>query len=121
MDEMKFSAQGPAGLGTVQQSGNVVFNEKRRVLRRNSVSVSGGSVFTTGLFGGGKRAGVMGAVAAPQQVMTVDSMLLITRGVPNVRTRQVDDEKDYFAVWRRVEPGTYSRQKETKRATTMTG
>jgi hypothetical protein len=102
MTGRKFCSAGPQGFVRFEQSGNIEFNKKRRILWRSSVEVTNGGVFT-GLFGG-KTAGCFGAIRAPQQVMSVDSVLLITRGVPSRRVRQADDEKDYFAVWRKVEP-----------------
>jgi hypothetical protein len=108
MESRTFSSAGPSGFVTVQQTGGVDFNEKRRILRRESIQVSGGGVLA-GLFG--NKLGAAGAVSAPQQVITVDSILLVTRGVPSKRgaaATKEDDIKDYFAVWRRVESGTYS-------------
>lgn len=113
METRTFSSAGPAGFVTVQQTGGVDFNEKRRILRRESIQVSGGGVLA-GLFG--NKLGAAGAVSAPQQVISVDSILLVTRGVPSKRgsTQSKEDEKDYFAVWRRVESGTYSNTLKSK-------
>jgi hypothetical protein len=98
---MSFSASVPSGFVTVRQSGSLAFNEKRRVLRRQSVEVSGGGVWV-GLFGT-PVTGPPAAVRLPQQVMSVDSVLLVTRGIPSKRVKSNDAEKDYFAVWRRME------------------
>ena len=43
---------------------------------------------------------------APQQVLLVDSALLVTRAI--VKSQAADNVKDYFSVWRKVETGTYS-------------
>jgi hypothetical protein len=43
---------------------------------------------------------------APQQVLTVDSVLLVTRAI--VKSQAADNVKDYYSVWRRVEPGTFT-------------
>lgn len=114
MERETFSSAGPAGFVTVQQNGAVLFNDKKRVLRRRSVEVSGGGVLA-GLFG--IKTGAAGAVRMPQQVMTVDSVLMLTRGVPSKRGAAAtkEDDKDYFAVWRRVEPGTYSNPSNNRR------
>jgi hypothetical protein len=109
MNAKEFFFSGPVGFLTVQQSGTIQFNEKRRILRRRAIQASGGGMLA-GIFGP-RPGGPAGAVSMPQQVMTVDSEILITRGVPNRRTRDEAYEKDYFAVWRRVKPGTYSRQR----------
>ena len=42
----------------------------------------------------------------PQQIISVDGVLLVTKYAGKGRTE--DLVKNYFAVWRRVEPGTYS-------------
>lgn len=98
--DRKFFSSGPQGFIKVEQKGNIEFNKKRRVLRRSQVEVISGGVFTS-IFG--KTSGALGAMRAPQQIMSVDSNLLVTRGVPSRIARQKDDAKDYFAVWRRVE------------------
>lgn len=103
---MTYSASGPSGFLTFDQTGNIEFNEKRRILRRRRVEESGTASVFTSFFG--TRTGPASVVSAPQQVISVDSVMLITRGVPNRRRRDTDDDKDYFAVWRRVEPGTFS-------------
>mmetsp|Transcript_7602 Transcript_7602/g.14432 ORF Transcript_7602/g.14432 Transcript_7602/m.14432 type:complete len:703 (-) Transcript_7602:136-2244(-) len=101
IDSMTFSATVPSGFITVQQKGKIVFNEKRRILRRQSVEVSGGGMLAGIL--GATSSGAPGAVRMPQQIMTVDSVLLVTRGLPSKRPKNVNEaEKDYFAVWRRV-------------------
>jgi len=112
-----FSSSGQSGFVTVQQTGEIEFNEKRRILRRRSIKVSRGGMLS-GLFGGGITTGAAGAVSTPQQIISVDSILLVTRGVPSTRNNKggglsrSDDEKDYFAVWRRVEPGTFTKQQQ---------
>jgi len=57
------------------------------------------------LGGGSGTAGEMTKV--PQQILSVDSVLLVTRAI--VKAQAADNVKDYFSVWRRVEPGTYAR------------
>lgn len=121
---------GPSGFASLQRSGSIEFNAKKRILRRRGVQSSGGGPSGTGGGGGGvgllatllpilgagvstsSRTGFAGAVSNPQQVVLVDSVLLVTRGVPNVRAKPGGggdtNDKDYFAVWRRVEQGTYS-------------
>ena len=100
-ESMRFTASVPSGFVTVQQTGRIAFNEKRRILRRQSVEVTGGGVLA-GLFGG-TATGAPGAVRMPQQIMTVDSVLLVTRGIPSRVRSSNDSEKEYFAVWRKVD------------------
>ena len=105
METGDFNARIPVGFGSMQLAGTVEFNQKRRILRRREVETSGGGVFSGFL---DPTTGVSGAVRTPQQVMAVDSILLVTRGVPSTRrstqssSSSKEDEKDYFAVWRRV-------------------
>lgn len=100
-NSMSFTATVPAGFVTVQQTGKIFFNDKRRILRRQSVEISGGGVLA-GLFGA-PTSGPPAAVRLPQQIMTVDSVLLVTRGIPSKRVKNDEAEKDYFAVWRKVD------------------
>jgi len=97
MEENSFTSEGKAsGFLNVQQSGQVVFNDEQRLLERQQLQQSGGGVLAEIL--GATASGAAGAVSLPQQVMTVDSVLLVTRRNPE--TRNVDD-KEFFAVWRR--------------------
>lgn len=117
---MSFTSMGPSAfLSTFQKSGSISLNDKRRILRRADVDIGGDGAggmmwgLVTGLLSGKQQTGPLGAIVSPQQVVLVDSVLLMTRNVPpryikNTSARTNDDEKDYFAVWRRVEPGTYS-------------
>ena len=65
----------------------------------------GGGLLGMILGGGSGTAGEM--TKAPQQILSVDSALLITRAV--VKSPAADNVKDYFSVWRRVESGTYTK------------
>ena len=107
-DDMSFASLTPQGFFTIQQQGKIKFNSKRRILRRDSAQVTGAAGLA-GLFSG-SRTGAVGAVNTERQVVTVDSSLLVTRGVPSRRGSSNDDEKDYFAVWRRVERGTFAKK-----------
>ena len=107
---MSFTSLTPQGFITIQQQGQIKFNRKRRILRRQSVQATGGGGLAS-LFSG-SRTGAVGAINLERQLVTVDSSLLVTRGVPSRRGASNDDEKDYFAVWRRVEPGTFIKEKK---------
>jgi hypothetical protein len=97
---MKFASQGTVSFLTVSESGGLEFESQKRTLRRSSVESSG--LFSSLL---GPKAGATSS-SIPQQIMTIDSILMVTRcaDVPKWQ----DEDKDHFAVWRRVEPGTYS-------------
>jgi hypothetical protein len=70
----------------------------------------------TNIFGLTTKTGPVGAICSEKQIIMVDSTLLVTRGVPaytalSKTSSRKDDEKDYFAVWRRAATGTYSQSK----------
>ncbi|KAL7536330.1 hypothetical protein ACHAXR_007083 [Thalassiosira sp. AJA248-18] len=105
--EMAYNS-GSKGLRSSSQSGDLNFDEKERVLSREGESSNGG-VGEGGLFSmlmGGGSGNAREMTKAPQQVLSVDSALLVTRAV--VKAQAADNVKDYFSVWRRVEPGTYA-------------
>jgi hypothetical protein len=103
---MTFRAFAPQGFLNIDQSGRIQFNGKRRILRRQDVSSSAGIALAE-MFG--PKLGPLGAIRPERQLILVDSSILITRGVPNRKSSDNDEnEKDYFAVWRRVERGTFS-------------
>ena len=99
---MSFSSAGLTGFITVEESGRLEFQEDQRILQRCKVETSSGLL--SGLFPN------IGATSSdvPQQVVTVDSVLLITRCVSGKR-RASNEIKEHFAVWRKVNPGTFSK------------
>ena len=119
-----FVASASAAFSSVTQSGEFSFDAGQRVIERTSRDGDGGSggpgSLLSSLFSGmgGVKFGAVGAISEPQQVLSVDSILLITRratlaGKSSDR-RNKEEGKDYFAVWRRVEPGTFSSKKGKK-------
>ncbi|KAL7550075.1 hypothetical protein ACHAWF_013310 [Thalassiosira exigua] len=106
-DGMTYMA-GSKGLRTSSQSGNLAFDGKERILSREGSPTSaggGGGGLLSAFFGGaGGTAGQMSKV--PQQILSVDSALLVTRAI--VKAPAADNVKDYYSVWRRVDPGTYA-------------
>ena len=96
-DSMTFSSSGPAGFVKVSQSGNVDFDSNRRILSKEQVLTVGGGMLS-GLITGGKS----NTISAAQQVVSVDSVLLVTRLAPDKKRSAVDSNKSYFSVWRRV-------------------
>ncbi|GAX23940.1 hypothetical protein FisN_20Hh148 [Fistulifera solaris] len=99
MKRLSFTSDGGnSGLINVKQSGQVQFNDERRILSKTDVQVSGGML---GLFGA-TSSGAAGAVSSPQQVLTVDSTLLVTRRVFSKNQTPGEDAKEFFAVWRRL-------------------
>jgi len=106
-DSMTFSSSGAVGFLTVAQSGGMEFQDKRRILMRTNLSVSGAGGLFSGFLAKGS-GGAAGAVSTPHQVVDVDSTLLITRMAPVDGKKFDDAQKEYFAVWRRMDPETAS-------------
>jgi hypothetical protein len=101
-EEMTFSASGPSGFLTIEKAGGINLDEQKRVLSRVNVQNSGAGSGIFGIFGD-KTGGFAGAVSYEQQIITVDSILLITKCV---NRRGNGAEKEHFGVWRRVIEGT---------------
>lgn len=101
---MAFESSIPQGfLGAVNKKGEFQFDEERRIYTQTNVKTGGGGVLQALMTGSsGAEAGPNG----PQQIISVDGVLLVTKYAGKGRAE--DLVKNYFAVWRRVEPGTYS-------------
>lgn len=97
-DEMNYSASGPAGFLSLTQTGSFKIDEKLRIISRKEVSYDGsGSMF---IMFGSKPSGAVASVSLDQQIISVDSEMLITRSV--VPKKDLGDTiKGYFSVWRR--------------------
>jgi len=93
-DILEYRLSIPVALFTLSQRGRINFDNDQRVISRVAVTTDGFCV-------GNSAASV--ATNAKQQIISVDSELLITRLASKANNR-----KDYFSVWRRVEPGSYS-------------
>mmetsp|Transcript_7652 Transcript_7652/g.10907 ORF Transcript_7652/g.10907 Transcript_7652/m.10907 type:complete len:754 (+) Transcript_7652:138-2399(+) len=104
-DAMEFNSFGPTGFLTVSQSGKMNFNEERRIINWSGVQSSGAGGFLASVMSGSSGTGPQ---SNPHQILSVDSVLLITRIVPPKKTKVDENVKEFFYVWRRVEPGTYS-------------
>lgn len=109
--DMSYRSEAEGGFRTTSsQSGNLIFDERERSLVREGVSDdSGGSLFK--LLGGGKVVTARAMTNNPQQILSVDSSLLVTRAIVTGKVTAVDNVKDYFSVWRRAEPGTFASKK----------
>jgi hypothetical protein len=100
---MGFSSASPSGFMTLAEVGSLAFQKETRILERSKVESSAG--FLSGIF---PNIGATSSIV-PQQIVTVDSALLITRCAPH-KLRTKDEIREHFAVWRRVDTGTYSRK-----------
>jgi len=101
-ETMKFSSQGQVGFLSVSENGGLDFDEEKRVLRRNDIKSSGSGILA-GLLGG--QDGALNSRVA-QQIMTVDSIIMVTKCAETLRWQ--DEDKCFFAVWRRAEESTFS-------------
>ena len=101
---MEFESSIPQGfLGAVNKKGEIEFNDERRIYTQTKVRTGAGGFLQSLMTGSsGAEAGPNG----PQQIISVDGVLLVTKYAGKGRTE--DLVKNYFAVWRRVEPGTFS-------------
>lgn len=107
----KFKSFCPAGFLKTSQEGTFSFNDEKRVISRDIVSSSGTAGFLSGaiLGSGTSRTGAAAAALSPQQIISVDSSLCISR-LYGVKASPYDNVKDYYCVWRKVETGTYSKE-----------
>lgn len=102
--DMSFESSGPAGFLTLSQTGIFQVNDDRSIAR-SDVRSEGSGALLSDLFG---KSGAVAATNTDQQIISVDSELLITRLVVKKKVSTIDNVKDYFSVWRRVKSGTYS-------------
>jgi len=110
-DDMSYDASGPSGFLKVTQSGKFEVDEKLRIITRKEVKSWGSGAFFTNLSGSSRLSGAMAATNLQQQIVSVDSEILITRAV-TMKKSSIDTVKDYFCVWRRAETGMYSEKKQ---------
>jgi len=102
-NEMQFSREGQVGILPFSETGGLDFDGDNRILRRKEIEASGGGSILAGILG--QQDGASCSKVA-QTIMTVDSIVMITKCAESLRWK--DEEKEHFAVWRRVEPGTFS-------------
>jgi len=102
---MNYQLSIPAAFFTLSQRGQLNFGNKRRVISRVDVKSDGASSFLVDLVG---KSTASVTTNSEQQVISVDSELLITRLATIQKSSQSDNCKNYFSVWRRVESGLYS-------------
>jgi hypothetical protein len=103
MSSMKFETSIPQGfLGAVNKKGEIEFDDERRIYTQTNTKSGAGGFLQTFMSGSGTQAGPNG----PQQIISVDGVLLVTKYAGKGKTESL--VKNYFAVWRRVEPGTFS-------------
>lgn len=110
-NNMSYDASGPSGFLRLTQSGKFDVDETLRIITRKDVKSSGSGAFWTDLVGASNLSGPIAATNLQQQIISVDSEMLITRAVVEKKS-STDTLKGYFNVWRRAETGSYSRKNQ---------
>ena len=103
-------SSGPAAFFTLTQNGKFAIDEDSRVLSRFNTTNTGSGAFIKDIFGSDSLSGAVAATNIVQQIVSVDSELLITRRF-GLKKNTLDTIKGYYSVWRRVESGYYSSKK----------
>ena len=106
-ESMTFEGTGPAGFLTLSQNGCLDFEEENRILSHTSVKSGGSGAWLSGFISKSSPTGALAAATIPQQVISVDSTMLITRNGID-KSSVTENVQDYFSIWRKVEVGTFS-------------
>lgn len=96
--EMSYKASSPSGFLTLSSKGSFKIDELRRTISRSDVSKDGSAAFFTDVYSS-DLSGAVGSVLLPQQIISVDSEMLVTRSVKEVSV--TEKVKGYYSVWRR--------------------
>jgi hypothetical protein len=99
--EMRYKASGPHGFLSLSQSGSFKIDEQLRIISRNDVQKDGPAALFLDVYSS-NLSGPTGAINLQQQIISVDSELLVTRKVVS-KENLGDTVRGYFSVWRRVE------------------
>lgn len=101
IEKMSYKAFSPSGFLSLSQSGAFDIEEEQRIISRKEVEKDGSAQFFTDVYSS-KLSGPTAAVNLQQQIMSIDSEMLITRAVvPKIKLSET--VKQYFSVWRRSE------------------
>lgn len=101
-NEIAYRAEGPSGLTRVLCTGKIEMDGRRRVISRKDITTEAAAGSMLGMFGSNKNGGFLAAISEPQQIILVDSSLLVTK-IPfgSQRRSTSDTDKEYFGVWRK--------------------
>jgi len=117
--DMRYKFYGPSGFSILSKQGYISFNNEKRILTHiddtttpsptstQSNNQNPFSIITNALFTPSNQKLETKQMLQPQQMILVDSVLCITRSVPE-KIKAGENIKNYFSVWRRVSSGTYS-------------
>lgn len=95
---MQFESSGQEGFLSVTKSGGIEFNGEKRILTKTEVQSSGAGGLLSAVFSGSS--GAKAAPNGPQQIVSVDEVLLITKYAGEKRSEE--SIRNYFCVWRRA-------------------
>lgn len=117
---MQYSFYGPSGFSTLSKEGSISFIKEKRIISRidnlsSSTSPSSTqsnqqspiSILANALFTPSNKKLETKQTLQPQQIVLVDSVLCVTRLVPE-KVKKDNNIRNYFSVWRRVPTGTYT-------------
>ena len=107
-EDMSYQSFGPIGFFTVSQKGKYSVEDKKRLFSRSNVQNAGSGAFLTSILEADKLSGAVASTNLQQQIIAVDSELLITRCVRPNMVDLSENVREYFSVWRRVKTGSYS-------------
>lgn len=99
---MSYEASGPSGFLTLSQKGSFDIDEQQRIITRKEVQKEGSAAFFTDVYST-KLTGATAAVNLPQQIISVDSELFVTRNVVSKSVLRDGNVNGYFCVWRRTQ------------------
>ncbi len=105
--EMSYSTSGPSGFLTLSSTGSFKIDDVRRTISRSDIDKDGSAAFFVDVYSS-NLSGPVGAVHLPQQIISLDSEMLITRSTSEASVTET--VKGYYSVWRRAEYGAYSEQ-----------
>ena len=108
-EEMSYQSFSPIGFFTVSQKGSYAVDDNGRMFSRSNVQNAGTGAFLAGFLDRRKLSGAAASTNLLQQIIAVDSELLITRCVQPKKVAMNENVKEYFSVWRRVKRGSYSK------------
>lgn len=99
VEDMTYTAAGPSGFLSLSQSGDFEINEEQRIIIRKNVEKEGSAAFFTDI-DSDNLSGPTASINLQQQIISVDSELLVTRTVLP-KSKMTETIKGYFNVWRK--------------------
>ena len=96
--DMSYKASGPSGFLTLSQTGAFAIDNVQRIITRSEVEKEGSAAFFTDVYSS-NLSGPIAAVNLQQQIITIDSEILVTRTVLP-KEKLSGTVKGYFSVWR---------------------